>query len=63
MIGGKVEEMTMNKEDLSLKIELIRKEMIKCGMKEGISAEKTIKISQQLDELLNCYDNVINGSD
>jgi len=50
----------MDKESLLLKIELIRQEMIKCGMEQGFSAEKTIKISQQLDELLNHYSNDIN---
>lgn len=38
---------------LSAQIEQKRKEMIKIGLSKGLSDEQTIKISQELDELLN----------
>lgn len=37
------------------KIELLRKEMMMLGLKEGISSEKTIFISQKLDHYITMY--------
>ncbi|MGJ7921498.1 aspartyl-phosphate phosphatase Spo0E family protein [Neobacillus sp. LXY-4] len=36
-------------------IESLRKEMIKVGLKEGLSSEKTIEISQRLDRYIAHY--------
>lgn len=41
----------MNLRELENKIEFLRNEMIMIGLKEGLSSEKTISISQKLD----CY--------
>ncbi|WP_081734242.1 Spo0E family sporulation regulatory protein-aspartic acid phosphatase [Halalkalibacter akibai] len=42
--------------NLMKNIELKRKQMIKYGNKLGLSSTKTIKTSQELDELLNQLD-------
>jgi hypothetical protein len=39
--------------DLIKRIEKLRKEMISVGMTKGYTAEETIKLSQELDNLLN----------
>lgn len=45
-----------NKEsDLLGIIEALREEMIKIGMKEGLSSEKTIEMSQMLDHYIANY--------
>lgn len=38
-------------------VELLREKMIKMGMEHGLQDAETIKISRQLDELLNEYAN------
>lgn len=38
-------------------VELLREKMIKTGMEYGLQDAETIKISRQLDELLNEYAN------
>ena len=42
----------MNK-DLIKRIEKLRKKMISVGMTKGFTAEETINLSQELDNLLN----------
>lgn len=42
-------------------VELLREKMIKTGMEFGLQDAKTIKISRQLDELLNEYANFEKG--
>lgn len=37
------------------KIELLRKEMIKSGIEEGLSSKKTIELSQLLDRYVLTY--------
>lgn len=37
------------------KIELLRKEMIKSGIEEGLSSKKTIELSQLLDHYVLTY--------
>jgi hypothetical protein len=41
--------------DLESVIEFLRREMISCGLKNGLCSEKTIKISQLLDIHLAKY--------
>jgi hypothetical protein len=43
------------KSNLLLIIESLRKELIQTGIKEGLASEKTIAISQQLDESIAKY--------
>lgn len=38
-------------------IEKKRNEMVAAALKHGLNAKKTIRISQQLDRLLNVHDN------
>ncbi|MGM0876521.1 MAG: aspartyl-phosphate phosphatase Spo0E family protein [Bacillota bacterium] len=38
---------------LNFKIEMKRTEMENCARKYGISSEETLKVSQELDKLLN----------
>lgn len=38
-------------------VELLREKMIETGMKYGLQNDETIKISRQLDKLLNEYAN------
>ncbi|MGG3564973.1 aspartyl-phosphate phosphatase Spo0E family protein [Neobacillus rhizosphaerae] len=46
---------TDKKGNLLLIIKSLRKEMIQAGLKEGLASEKTIAISQQLDEYIAKY--------
>lgn len=43
----------MKPEELKAKIERVRNEMVRVGMREGLSHPSTVKLSQELDELLN----------
>lgn len=36
-----------------------REEMIKTGLEKGLLCEETIHCSQELDKLLNCYQNLL----
>lgn len=40
---------------LAIEINSKRKEMIHLGLHKGLSAEETVRCSQELDELLNLY--------
>jgi hypothetical protein len=44
---------SMNKEDILEKIELLREKMISAGMSQGLTSPETIKLSEMLDQLLN----------
>jgi hypothetical protein len=48
---------TDEKLDLIKKIEFLRAEMIRIGMKEGLHNEKTVRISQKLDTYIAYYQN------
>jgi hypothetical protein len=39
--------------DLMKKIEILRTKMISVGMSEGLTSPNTIKLSQELDKLIN----------
>ncbi|OIK15760.1 hypothetical protein BIV60_08400 [Bacillus sp. MUM 116] len=49
----------MNLADLEKAISQKREEMIKLGMDKGLSCHETIKCSQELDRLLNVYDDLL----
>ena len=38
------------------RIELIRKKMIQSGIQRGLDDKKTVRLSEQLDEILNKYE-------
>ncbi|WP_099157430.1 aspartyl-phosphate phosphatase Spo0E family protein [Virgibacillus ndiopensis] len=44
--------------DLSTAIIVKKREMIELGMKFGLADKRTIECSQQLDDLLNRFENV-----
>ena len=41
------------KEKIHVEIELLRKNLIKSGMKNGLTAPETLDLSQELDKLIN----------
>ena len=41
-------------------IELLRQEMIETGIKEGLTSEKTIELSQKLDGYITVYQVFVN---
>jgi hypothetical protein len=43
----------MNKEDLIIKIEMLREKMILVGMSKGFTSSETVNLSENLDKLLN----------
>jgi hypothetical protein len=45
---------------LETKIETLRKEMIRIGILEGLASERTIMISQQLDNYIAIYQKINN---
>jgi len=45
----------MNKDSILQTIELKRKELIELGKTNGLTTDKTVKCSQELDRLLNIY--------
>jgi hypothetical protein len=47
--------MEISKENLTIKIELFREEMIKSGLKTGFGSPETVQISQTLDALILKY--------
>ncbi|WP_413306065.1 aspartyl-phosphate phosphatase Spo0E family protein [Bacillus sp. 1P10SD] len=50
----------MKPAELELAIKKKREEMIKLGMDKGLLCHETINCSQELDSLLNEYNNVLN---
>ncbi|AXI29470.1 hypothetical protein CIB87_10770 [Priestia megaterium] len=40
---------------LRKKIEYLREQMIQTGLQQGLTSSNTIKLSQELDKLLNVY--------
>lgn len=44
-----------NEENLISKIESLRKQMIRTGIEEGLSSQKTIELSQLLDQYVLQY--------
>lgn len=50
---------TDNKSDLMRTIESLREEMIRTGIKEGMSSNNTITISQKLDEYIAKYQSIL----
>jgi hypothetical protein len=40
---------------LKLHLEYIRKKMIRSGLENGLQSPKTIRLSKQLDQILNQY--------
>ena len=45
--------MEYSKENLHIEIELLRKNLIKSGMINGLTAPETLDLSQTLDKLIN----------
>jgi len=43
--------------NFTIEIERKRKEMIRIGMEKGLTHKQTIKISQEIDELMNLWIN------
>lgn len=43
------------KNELEKKIELLRKEMVNIATEKGYTSEESIKLSQQLDDLISEY--------
>jgi stage 0 sporulation regulatory protein len=41
---------------LKKQIEQLRKHMIQTGLQQGLTSPRAIKLSQELDKLLNFYD-------
>ncbi|GAA0613677.1 hypothetical protein GCM10009001_33650 [Virgibacillus siamensis] len=39
-------------------IELLRKQMTEIAMQEGLSSKESVEISQELDEMLNRYNEI-----
>jgi hypothetical protein len=48
-------ELKLLKAALLSHIKQLRENMIQCGMKEGLSNEKTINLSQELDQYIYLY--------
>ncbi|SHM88991.1 aspartyl-phosphate phosphatase Spo0E family protein [Gracilibacillus kekensis] len=48
--------MSLNSVKLISKIEKLRKEMTDVALKKGITSKESLHISQELDELLNDYE-------
>lgn len=46
------------KNNLLERIEFLRNEMTKVAFKKGFTSQESVIISQELDRLLNLYDNV-----
>jgi hypothetical protein len=51
----KFSQMTNQQQDLIRIIELLRKEMIQTGIKEGLTSKKTIELSRKLDVYIAKY--------
>lgn len=51
MILEKIEDISQ----LNFKIEFLRQEMIKTGIEEGFTSERTIQLSQRLDQYIIEY--------
>jgi hypothetical protein len=51
--------MEMTTENLLLKIEFFRKEMIKLGVSTGFNSPETIQLSQTLDKLILKYQKML----
>jgi hypothetical protein len=47
---------------LKMIIESLRKEMIRIGIQEGLTSERTIKISQEIDYYILEYQSIISSS-
>lgn len=45
-------------DNLLERIEFLRNEMTKVAFKKGFTSQESINMSQELDKLLNLYDNV-----
>ncbi len=52
--------MDLKKEILSLKIECLRKELVKVANSKGMENPETIRLSHQLDKLIHKYQKFIN---
>lgn len=52
--------MELNKESLLMKIEYLRKELLNAGAQRGYGNPETIRISQNLDELILKYQKLTN---
>ncbi|MBS8264266.1 aspartyl-phosphate phosphatase Spo0E family protein [Mesobacillus boroniphilus] len=51
--------MGYSKEILTRKIELFREEMIRIGLETGFDSPETVQISQNLDELIVLYQELV----
>lgn len=47
---------------LKMIIESLRKEMIRIGIQEGLTSERTIRISQEIDYYILEYQSIISSS-
>jgi hypothetical protein len=57
------EVMDHKKSDLEKRINILRSKMILIGTKEGLSSEKTLRISQKLDTFLTIYQKYMLNND
>ncbi|CRK84687.1 aspartyl-phosphate phosphatase Spo0E family protein [Neobacillus massiliamazoniensis] len=51
-------QITDTKNNLLIVIKALRNEMILTGMKEGLTSEKTLAISQKLDKYISRYQSI-----
>jgi len=51
----------MNIDEILERIELLRQELHEIGRKKGLLDEEVIRISQELDHLLNNYQKLLNS--
>ncbi len=49
----------INTASLLVKIEIMRKELVDIGFRDGLTASSTIKYSESLDELIEVYQKMI----
>lgn len=50
----------MNIDEIVDKVDLLRQELNEIGKKKSLQDEEVLRISQQLDELLNIYQKLLN---
>lgn len=59
---GQTVAASMTPEQLLQRIEYLRKRMIDVASKKGFTSKESVAISQELDRLLNNYQNIRNQS-
>ena len=53
----------MNLDEIADKVDLLRQELNEIGKKKRLQDEGVLRISQQLDELLNIYQKLLNAKE